>query len=290
MLVRSWQHNHGSGHGSMEMAKLFKGYVRLQRTCHAVCLVLMIGLTALVPVGVHADYKLGSGDVVRISVYGQEDLTIETRIPDSQSIPFPLIGNIAIGGLSPTAAQALIADRLRSGGFVKAPQVNLMIAEFNSQQVSVLGHVKNPGQHTLRGSERVLDMIAAAGGVDERGDDRVIVVQKDKNRRVIDLPMLFENGDLSQNFAVADGDMIYVPRAPVFYVYGEVRQPGSYRLERDMTVMQAISVGGGLTARGTDSDLKIKRHDADGIVKTVPANLVDKLQSGDVILVKESIF
>ena len=251
---------------------------------------LALGLLMGAPKTLLANYQLGAGDVVRVSVYGQDDLTVEARISHSQTIPFPLIGSVAIGGMSTTAAQARIEERLRSGGFLKTPQVNVMVTEFNSQQVSILGHVKAPGKYAIRSSERIVDMIAAAGGVDSEGDTRVIVVRGDKSRQTIDLPKLFENGAASQNFTMKGGDMIYVPRAPVFYVYGEVRKPGSYRLERDMTVIQAISVGGGLTARGTDRDLKIKRRGSDGKVITLPAKLVDRLQADDVVLVDESIF
>lgn len=274
----------------MTIAKLALGFSIMRNSLYVLCSLLIIGLSVLVAKDLRADYLLGPGDVVRVSVYGQDDLTVEARVSESQTIPFPLVGSVAIGGVSPTAAQRLIAKSLRTGGFIKAPQVNVMVTEFNSQQVAILGQVKDPGRYAIRASERVLDMIAAAGGVDEEGDNRLIVVREDKSRQLVDLPKLFEDGDESQNFAVKGGDLIYVPRAPVFYVYGEVRDPGSYRLEREMTVIQAISVGGGLTSRGSDRGLKIKRRDAEGKVITVSADLVDTLQADDVILVEESIF
>ena len=95
---------------------------------------------------------------------------------------------------------------------------------------------------------------------------------------------------MSQNVEVGDGDLIYVPRMDVFYIYGEAQRPGSYRLQRNMTVMQALSLGGGVTPRGTQRGIQIKRKDSGGVLITLNADLSDGLQSDDVIYIKESLF
>jgi polysaccharide export outer membrane protein len=87
-----------------------------------------------------------------------------------------------------------------------------------------------------------------------------------------------------------NGDTVYVQRAPVFYIYGEVQRAGSYRLESTMTVMQAIAVGGGITARGTERGVTIRRKDGDGHFGTVTAPLTETLRADDVVYVRESLF
>jgi polysaccharide export outer membrane protein len=95
---------------------------------------------------------------------------------------------------------------------------------------------------------------------------------------------------MDKNFSVRNGDIIFVPRAPLFYIYGEVQRPGAYRLEKDMTVMQALSVGGGLNVRGTERGIRINRHNGDGKVTTIEIRMDDLVRENDVIFVKESLF
>jgi polysaccharide export outer membrane protein len=106
----------------------------------------------------------------------------------------------------------------------------------------------------------------------------------------VDVPAMYRTGDLSKNLRLENGDVIFVQRAPVFYIYGEVQRAGSYRLEQGMTVMQALSVGGGMTPRGTDRGLKIRRRGSDGALRAIDARLTDLVQADDVVYVRESWF
>ncbi|HEY6720582.1 MAG TPA: SLBB domain-containing protein, partial [Burkholderiales bacterium] len=106
----------------------------------------------------------------------------------------------------------------------------------------------------------------------------------------INVPTMYRTGDLSRNLELENGDTIFVQRAPVFYIYGEVQRAGSYRLEQAMTVMQALSVGGGVTPRGTDRGLKIRRRASDGKFQTIDARLTDPILPDDVLYVRESLF
>jgi len=197
-----------------------------------------------------SDYRLGPGDLLKISTFGYNDLTAEVRVSESGNITFPLIGQVPVEGLSTREAESLIAEKLQTGSFIAKAQVSVLIAEYQSQKVSVMGQVGKPGQYFLEGSTRVLDLLAKAGGVtDEAAADRAVLLRHDGGSQVIDLEALF-SGDTSQNPAVVNGDTINVPRAPRFYIYGEVQKPGAYRLDRNMTLSRAISAGGGLTARG----------------------------------------
>jgi polysaccharide export outer membrane protein len=237
---------------------------------------------------------LGEGDVVRITVFQNPDLTTEARLSERGAINFPLIGQVVIGGLTPAGAEARIAQQLSVGKFVSRPQVNLTVLTVRSRQVSVLGQVGRPGRYALDGvNSRLTDILAEAGGITPTGDDNVVVMlSRDgkTTRTTIDLPGMYRNGDLSNNVRLENGDTIYVERAPQFYVYGEVQRAGAYRVEPKMTVMQALSVGGGLTPRGTLRGLEIQRRTADGQTRTIDVRPTDTVQADDVIRVRAALF
>ncbi|MBD8542825.1 polysaccharide export protein EpsE [Oxalobacteraceae sp. CFBP 8761] len=236
---------------------------------------------------------LGGGDVVKISVFGNPDLGVETRVSESGFITVPLVGQVAVGGLSSAAAEAKIASMLERGGFVKKPQVNLLITALTSQQVSVLGQVKNAGRYPIEGRRTVLDLLALAGGIGIDGGDIVTVVRTRDGKiykEQVDTAELVRNTDMASNLDVQGGDTIFVERAPRFYIYGEVQRPGMLRLERQMTVLQALSAGGGLTPRGTERGLRIKRRDEFGKLQTIDVRGDDLLKPDDVVYVKESLF
>jgi polysaccharide export outer membrane protein len=237
---------------------------------------------------------LGEGDSIRITVFQNPDLTTETRISERGSITFPLVGEVPLTGLTPAGAEARIAERLIKGKFVLKPQVSLNIVRVRSRQVSVLGQVARPGRYPLDDtSANLTDILALAGGVSPPGDDNVTVMitRSGKTAKLeINVPTMYRTGDLSRNLELENGDTIFVQRAPVFYIYGEVQRAGSYRLEQAMTVMQALSVGGGVTPRGTDRGLKIRRRASDGKFQTIDARLTDPILPDDVLYVRESLF
>ena len=237
---------------------------------------------------------LGEGDSVRITVFQNPDLTTETRISERGTITFPLIGEISLAGLTPAGAEGRIAKQLIEGKFVLKPQVSLNVIRVRSRQVSVLGQVARPGRYALDDtSSSLTDILALAGGISQTGDDNVTVMitRNGKTAKLeINVPSMYRIGDLSRNLQLESGDAIFVQRAPVFYIYGEVQRAGTYRLEPAMTVMQALSVGGGVTSRGTDRGLKIHRRTPDGAVAKLDAKLTDPVEPDDVIYVRESLF
>jgi polysaccharide biosynthesis/export protein len=242
----------------------------------------------------NAQYRLAAGDVIRISVYQSADLTLETRLTEGGSISYPLLGTVALAGLTVTEAEKRIADGLRSGNFVKQPQVSIALQQVRGNQVSVLGQVGKPGRYPLEtGNVQLTDMIATAGGVVGTGADQVVVVgtRNGQPYRVeIDLPSVFGPNRRSNDLTLQNGDVVWVDRAPMIYMYGEVQRPGSLRLERGMTVMQALAASGGLTQRGTERGLRVHRRDAEGKVRIIEPAMTDKLQSEDIIYIRESVF
>ena len=132
-----------------------------------------------------------------------------------------------------------------------------------------------------------------AGGLGVEGGDAVSLIRKrggTTTKEVIDIVEMVRNGDFKRDLDLAGNDVVYVERAPRFYIYGEVQRPGAFRLERAMTVLQALSVGGGLTPRGTERGIRIKRRDADGKLQILDAKHDDLVQVDDVVYVKESLF
>jgi polysaccharide biosynthesis/export protein len=226
--------------------------------------------------------KLGAGDTVRVTVFGQPDLTTEARVSDRGTIDVPLVGAVKLAGLSTGDAAKSISDALVKGEFLKHPQVSVALTTVRSRQVSVLGLVVRPGRYPLEeASVKVPDIIAAAGGIAAGGTETITVLRDGKAEKV---------SALSKDFELKNGDTIYVERAPVFYIYGEVARSGAYPVTPGMTVMQAISVGGGLTPRGSDRRMKLRRAGADGKVLESNAGLQDVVQADDVIFVRESLF
>jgi len=239
------------------------------------------------------DYRMGTGDVLRITVYGQPDLTTDARVGETGSITFPLIGDVKLAGSTPAQGSTDIAQRLKKGGFILDPFVTVNVVQYRSQQVSVLGRVNRPGQFTLEKISRLTDVLALAGGVISDGADIVTLVRMKDGKaeyREMDLIALFQPGGEAINERVQDGDFINVARQPMFYIYGEVQRPGAFRLERGMSVVQALSVGGGLTARGTQRGIKILRRDGNGKQQKLDTQLDALVQKDDVIYVKESLF
>jgi len=259
-----------------------------------VALLCLAGMTLSAVAFGQSRETLGEGDSIRITVFQNPDLTTETRISQRGTITFPLIGEVVMAGLTPAGAEAEIAKQLVRGKFVLKPQVSLNVVRVRSRQVSVLGQVARPGRYPLDDtSSNLTDILALAGGVTPAGDDfvTVMVTRNGKTARLeINVPTMYRIGDLSRNLQLENGDTIFVQRAPVFYIYGEVQRAGSYRLEQAMTVMQALSVGGGVTPRGTDRGLKIRRRKPDGTFQAIDAHLTDPVQPDDVIYVRESLF
>jgi polysaccharide export outer membrane protein len=231
---------------------------------------------------------------MRITVFQNPDLTTEARISERGSITFPLIGDVVIGGLSAEGAAARIADRLRLGKFVVKPQVSLSVQQVRSRQVSVLGEVGRPGRYALDDvSNSLTDVLARAGGISAAGDDSVVVVRTQngkETRTAINVADMSLTGDMSRDMRLDNGDTVFVKHAPQFYLYGEVQHAGAYRLQPQMTVMQALSVGGGLTPRGTLHGLQIQRRTPDGHMHSAGARLTDVVNADDVIVVRERLF
>jgi len=236
------------------------------------------------------DYKVGAGDLLRIAVFGNPDLAGDVRVSQTGNITIPLIGSVPVSGLSAREVETTLAERLTAGRFIRDPQVTVLVVDYQSQRVAVMGEVARPGQYPLTGRRRVLNLLADAGGItNATAGDQVILIRADGSRVQLDSIALL-NGDPAQNPVLGPGDTINVPKASLFYIYGEVQRPGMYKLERNMNVTQAISAAGGLTRRGSERGTSVKRHDASGKESRARVKGNDLVHPDDVLFVKESWF
>jgi polysaccharide export outer membrane protein len=264
--------------------------------CRVAMLATCFFFVSLHSTSAYADqqYLLAPGDVIHINVFKNPDLSIDARVSDAGTISYPLIGSVPVKGISLTAAEVKIAQMLKEGGFVLNPQVNILVTQGYGSLVSVIGEVNTAGRYAIEAAGGHLSgMLAAAGGISQTGGDVVTVTGTRSGkpfRREIDIVRMSTSGNTADDIELNGGDTLFVARAPLFYIYGQVQKPGQFRLERNMTVMQALASGGGVTGKGTSRGIVRHRRDAEGKVKEESVALDDDVHDQDVIYVKESLF
>jgi polysaccharide export outer membrane protein len=240
-------------------------------------------------------YLIGAGDEIRITVFGQPELSAEGQVSAQGTVQVPLLGTVIVAGKNGADAAYQIAERYQSGNFLKNAQVNVLVTKYRSQVVSILGRVNNPGKLVLEGPTSLTQALAWAGGIAPSGSERLILTRTHANgrqeRTEYDLQqMLNHAAEQIPPVWLKNGDTIYVPYAGRFYINGEVHSPGMYPLDRPLNIRQALSAGGGPTARASDSKVKVFRQATDGSVKELVAKPNDPVMDGDVLVVRESIF
>ena len=262
---------------------------------HALRFMLLVTaiLFCFAPPPAHADdYIIGPGDVLRITVYDNNDLETVTRVSDTGAIILPLLGQVNVNRLSISQASTKIAG-LYSDGYIVNPQVSIFVQEFRSKKVIVLGQVNKPGLIELSGPTTLLELLSKAGGLaPDYGQIATIKRTTDgKSESIkIDLQALTQGGDMRQNVSIREGDTLYITKAGMCYVTGEVNQPDGYRCDGDSTVLKLITLAGGFSGKASRSSVRIIRI-IDGkkkIYKDVP--METPVQAEDVIVVPESFF
>lgn len=243
---------------------------------------------------------LGVGDQIAITVFGQPDLSAEVTVGETGFIMVPLVGTLNVLNLSAAQLETLVARRLKEGGYLKNPGVSAQIRQLRSQQVSVMGEVQRPGRYPLQGRMTVLEALATAGGLTQRADRQVVLLRKSDTPASADLGAREEiriqldttGGGLRGQIdaALKNDDVVFVGVQKQFYVLGEVRRPGAYPMEPGMNVMKALSIGGGITERGSSRRIKIHRTDDQKVSREQPATLTTPVEPDDVIHVDERLF
>jgi polysaccharide biosynthesis/export protein len=206
-----------------------------------------------------SNYRIGAEDLLEVTLYNiaETDTKLlprkaELRINQEGQISLPLLGDITVGGLTVTALEQVLRDRLSE--YVHNPLVGVQVKEYRSQHISVMGAVRSPGVFQLTGPKTLVDLLAMAGGIHERAGSQVHLYRDQHDGRqtyLVDLLRLANNPSLV-NMPVQSGDVINVPESGMFFVDGSVAKPGSYPLNRPYTLTQALAIAGGVTARLAD--------------------------------------
>ncbi len=272
--------------------------ISLSNRMEIVFLTGVLLLLCFIPLTAHAqEYMIGEGDLLKIKVYDNPDLTTEARVTGEGKITFPLIGEVEVNGLTAMDVEKRIALFLENG-YIRKPQVAVFIVEYKSKKVTVLGEFTKPGLVELRGNSTLMEVISNAGGITANAGEMLYIQRKilkagtDKKEDVtitVYLTKLLEQGDVTANVAVLDGDSIYVPRAAFVYVNGEVKNPGVYKITKGLTVLRSITLAGGFTQKAWKGKTKIIRKSDKGEV-TTSVNMDDLVMSDDIVFVPESFF
>jgi polysaccharide export outer membrane protein len=243
--------------------------------------------SAGVPAGARVDdaYTIHGGDELNVIVYGEKDLTQTVTVLPSGTISYPLIGEIHVGGLTPTQAAGTLATSLKH--YLRQPQVSVVVAKEGPLEVLVLGNVVKPGKYELPSRSRLTDAIASAGGLGVTDGELPVARLADSHGDVkqASLQKLLHDGDTSQNFTLGDEMTVYVPSALTMQVQvlGAVEKPGDVQLhEGDRLSMAIARAGNGPSANADLNHITVRRVDANGATQTMNVNLYDVLKSGDV--------
>jgi polysaccharide biosynthesis/export protein len=239
--------------------------------------------------------QLGPGDQVKMEVFGRPEMDSTMYVGDDGSVRVPLAGPVPVAGLSPTEAAQRVEGALRDGQFLVNPHVTFSVLKSLSQRVTLLGEVHAPGRYPIESDTTILDVLALAGGRTEKGSDVIVLLRQDSSgtleRYPIDLNAIAgQEAGAAMMQTLRGGDRIFVPASEQFFVSGEVHSPAPYRLEKDMTVLEALARAGGITDRGSAHRIEIKRRGSNGKYVVIPAKPGDRVQANDVITVKERIF
>ena len=290
-------------------------------------LVVFIALAGILMVGkpvIAQDYILGPGDLLKITVYENDDLTTTARVSGNGMISVPLIGKIKVAGMTPGDAEQRIDQKLAQG-YIIDPHVTVFVKEYKSKQVTILGEVAKPGVYTLTSNATILDIISKAGGLTDKAGNRIIIKRKTNNAAsdsgaqtalpaanqtggavavngtktsghdpgstyiTLNLKELMEKGNMAENLYVRDGDNIFVTKSGFIYVTGEVKMPGAYKFEEGTTVIQAIALAQGLTDKAAPGRTTLIRK-VDGKDRKMKVGMDFQLQPDDVISIPESFF
>ncbi len=249
------------------------------------------------PVAAGPLVPLGPQDSVTVRIDEDTNTTPPTPVTvgDDGTLRIPYVGSIPVGGLSPDAAARRAEKALKDGKFFVSPHVSITVMQSLSQRVSVLGEVKTPGRYPVDAKTSIVDLIALAGGFTDLSASVIYVSRTDASGNIKKFAVNMRHGlndpkNTMPEQVLRGGDSVFVPRADQFFILGEVQKPAMYKLEPNMTVEQAISVAGGITAKGSERRVEIKRTGKDGAEVAVKGKASDLVQPGDVIRVKESIF
>lgn len=249
-----------------------------------------------------ASYVVGPADVLGIKVFGEDALSNKYTVDTDGSITFPLLGRVEVSRKTTRQIEEELTKML-AGDFLRRPQVSVEVAQYRSRSIFVIGEVRSPARYTIEGPMTLLEVIAEAGSTTPAASDTIIVqrykdgmaaavtapAMPDDDRSVEVLRVSLEDlraGRLAANILLQENDTIIVPPAPLVYVSGYVKQPGSFPIRPGMTVRQAITEAGGVSERGSTRGIKIVRKDKTGKEVEIDADMSTLVQPNDTIKIR----
>jgi polysaccharide export outer membrane protein len=261
-------------------------------------LAVVAALAAAANADARQGYQIGQGDILKIAVWSQPELSGEFTVDVAGGITMPLIGMVKAEGQTLAQVEEAIRSRLADGYLIN-PQVTIGVAQFKSQRVFVVGEVRTPGVVPLSGALSLVEALTRVGSLTEFAGGDLVVIRPADGKEVtgpalagdpgakeilrVDIQQLQSRGPTS-NIDLRDGDTVVVPRAEMIFVNGQVNAPGRYTYERDMTILMAISKANGINDLGSTRRIKIIRI-VDGKRAELKAELGDKVLPGDTVQV-----
>lgn len=229
-------------------------------------------------------YILGRDDVIEVSLLGRSDFGGRARVQADGNIQLPLIGKIQAADHDTSELSEIIRKMLQTGGYYADPIVNVEVTSFASRYVTVLGAFGQSGLIPMNRPYRLSELLARVGGVRETAADYIIIRSLDGLEKHYSIREI-ATGDMSKDPFVKAGDKLYAPVAEVYYVYGQVKSPGVFPVASEMTLRMALARAGGVTEQGSDKHAEVTRGG-----KSITLDPAGKIQSGDVIFIKEKLF
>lgn len=238
------------------------------------------------------ELRIASGDLLRLHVYGVPELSRQVRVGESGAISLPLVGAIPVAGLTTPEAEAQIRRRLAEGGFVREPHVSLLLEEYSSQGISVLGEVQKPGIYPLLGEQRLFNAISAAGGLTNKAGRSATITRRHTQERIL-VALPSDPSEMpGHNVALFPGDTVVVSKAGIVYVVGDVTKPGGFIMENNtsITVLQALALAQGTKPTASVGNARlIRKTDAGPQEIEIPLKQILQAKAPDLELHSDDI-
>jgi polysaccharide export outer membrane protein len=242
--------------------------------------------------------RVGPGDLLGVTVFDTPELAQTIRVNELGDASFNLIGRLHVSDLTPDEARNAIARKLVDGHFLVNPQVSLIIQEYGTQGVSVLGEVQKPGVYPVLGNRTLLDIISQAGGTTMYAGSSV-TVKRNSDGTLITIPLTINaTNTLISDVRLQPGDKVIIPRASLVYVLGDVGRPGGFIMQNSgrMTILQAVALAGGQTNTASMDHTRLIHKTDSGYTDTqIPLKKImngkvpdPELQANDILYVPKS--
>lgn len=244
-----------------------------------------------------SDYLLGSGDLIQVTIFESEELNAKVRVSSRGFITLPLLGQVEVKNMTAHDAEMHI-ENLYSEKYIKNPHVSVFVEEHLSQRITLIGQFKNPGTYDYLSKMRLMDVMALAGGLNEKASHTAQIRRMGKWGKsqaiLIDLEKIISEGQNELNIEMNGGDVVFVPEAGMFFVDGAVRHPGAYHIKNRTKLVEALSVAGGFAPYAKAETIILVRHIGNGERKVLELKMEDlevqetPIEDRDLILVRSS--